>query len=112
MSRCFTIFTTVFHRILDFKNGAGFLSWPLFFLIPVSTSCKQKRAAGFFRNDNERSSLISMFTETVVYYSMKSVRRIFCGIVEKKLRALQTFHFRYSLFVLLRIDSNQIPSKA
>jgi hypothetical protein len=27
----FTIFTTVFHRILDFKNGAGFLSWPLFF---------------------------------------------------------------------------------
>ena len=24
------IFTSVFHRILDFKNGAGFLSWPLF----------------------------------------------------------------------------------
>jgi hypothetical protein len=29
----FTIFTTVFHRILDFKNGAGFLSWPLYFFI-------------------------------------------------------------------------------
>jgi gliding motility associated protien GldN len=28
------IFTTVFHRILDFKNGAGFLSWPLFFFRP------------------------------------------------------------------------------
>ena len=28
----FAIFTTVFHRILDFKNGAGFLSWPLFLL--------------------------------------------------------------------------------
>jgi hypothetical protein len=27
----FTTFTTVFHRILDFKNGAGFSSWPLFF---------------------------------------------------------------------------------
>ena len=25
------IFVTVFHRILDFKNGAGFLSWPLLF---------------------------------------------------------------------------------
>ena len=25
------IFVTVFHRILDFKNGAGFLSWPHFF---------------------------------------------------------------------------------
>lgn len=24
-------FTSVFHRILDFKNGAGFLSWPHFF---------------------------------------------------------------------------------
>jgi len=31
----FTIFTTVFHRILDFKNGAGFLSWPLFFFIRI-----------------------------------------------------------------------------
>src|SRR5438128_6921240 len=28
----FTIFTTVFHRLLVFKNGAGFLSWPLFIL--------------------------------------------------------------------------------
>jgi len=26
------IFVSVFHRILDFKNGAGCLSWPLFFL--------------------------------------------------------------------------------
>jgi hypothetical protein len=26
------IFVTVFHRILDFKNGAGFLSGPLFYL--------------------------------------------------------------------------------
>jgi hypothetical protein len=26
------IFTTVFHRILDFKNGAGFPSKPLFLL--------------------------------------------------------------------------------
>jgi hypothetical protein len=26
------IFIPVFHRILDFKNGAGFLSRPLFFL--------------------------------------------------------------------------------
>jgi hypothetical protein len=25
------IFVSVFHRILDFKNGAGFLSWPHFF---------------------------------------------------------------------------------
>jgi hypothetical protein len=25
------IFIPVFHRILDFKNGAGFLSRPLFF---------------------------------------------------------------------------------
>lgn len=25
------IFVTVFHRILDFKDGAGFLSWPHFF---------------------------------------------------------------------------------
>ena len=25
------IFVSVFHRILDFKNGAGCLSWPLFF---------------------------------------------------------------------------------
>jgi hypothetical protein len=24
-------FVTVFHRILDFKNGAGFLSWSLFY---------------------------------------------------------------------------------
>jgi hypothetical protein len=27
------IFVTVFHRILDFKNGAGFLSGPHFFLV-------------------------------------------------------------------------------
>ena len=27
-------FTSVFHRILDFKNGAGFLSWPHFFCLP------------------------------------------------------------------------------
>jgi hypothetical protein len=27
----YRIFTSVFHRILDFKNGAGFLSKPLFF---------------------------------------------------------------------------------
>ena len=26
------IFVTVFHRILDFKNGAGCLSGPLFFI--------------------------------------------------------------------------------
>ncbi len=25
------IFVSVFHRILDFKNGAGSLSWPLIF---------------------------------------------------------------------------------
>lgn len=25
------IFVSVFHRILDFKDGAGFLSWPHFF---------------------------------------------------------------------------------
>jgi len=25
-----SIFGSVFHRILDFKNGAGFLSWPFF----------------------------------------------------------------------------------
>jgi hypothetical protein len=24
------IFVSVFHRILDFKDGAGSLSWPLF----------------------------------------------------------------------------------
>jgi hypothetical protein len=23
----------VFHRILDFKSGAGFLSWPFFFAL-------------------------------------------------------------------------------
>ena len=34
----FTIFTTVFHRILDFKNGAGFLSWPLFLFLPLFIS--------------------------------------------------------------------------
>jgi hypothetical protein len=28
----FTTFTLVFHRILDFKNGAGCLSGPLFAL--------------------------------------------------------------------------------
>lgn len=27
-----TILSPVFHRILDFKDGAGFLSWPQFFL--------------------------------------------------------------------------------
>ena len=27
----YCIFTSVFHRILDFKNGAEFLFWPLFF---------------------------------------------------------------------------------
>ena len=27
------IFVSVFHRILDFKNGAGFLSWPHFFYL-------------------------------------------------------------------------------
>ena len=27
------IIVSVFHRILDFKNGAGFLSWPLFFAL-------------------------------------------------------------------------------
>ena len=32
MGNC-CIFVTVFHRILDFKNGAGFLSGPLFYLI-------------------------------------------------------------------------------
>jgi hypothetical protein len=33
----FTTFTTVFHRILDFKNGAGFSSWPLcFFYWPLA----------------------------------------------------------------------------
>jgi hypothetical protein len=31
----YCIFTSVFHRILDFKNGAGFLSWPLIFLDPL-----------------------------------------------------------------------------
>ena len=29
------IFTPVFHRILDFKNGAGFLSKPHFFNVAV-----------------------------------------------------------------------------
>jgi len=28
-------FISVFHRILDFKNGAGFLSGPLFLFIPL-----------------------------------------------------------------------------
>ena len=32
LENCCT-FITVFHRILDFKNGAGFLSWPLYFFI-------------------------------------------------------------------------------
>ena len=27
-----SIFISVFHRILDFKNGAEFPFWPLFFL--------------------------------------------------------------------------------
>jgi len=34
----FFIFTTVFHRILDFKNGAGSLSWPLCFLYQTTFS--------------------------------------------------------------------------
>jgi hypothetical protein len=29
----YSIFTSVFHRILDFKNGAGFSSKPLFFYV-------------------------------------------------------------------------------
>jgi hypothetical protein len=32
------IFTSVFHRILDFKNGAGFPSSPFFFLGYESTA--------------------------------------------------------------------------
>ena len=31
-------FNSVFHRILDFKNGAGFLSWPLCFLLQPNIS--------------------------------------------------------------------------
>ncbi len=34
------IFVMVFHRILDFKNGAGFLSWPLFILYLILFAMK------------------------------------------------------------------------
>ncbi len=30
-AKYYRIFIPVFHRILDFKNGAGFLSWPHYF---------------------------------------------------------------------------------
>jgi hypothetical protein len=33
-----SIFISVFHRILDFKNGAEFLFRPLFFYTPSSAS--------------------------------------------------------------------------
>ena len=41
-----TIIALVFHRILDFKNGAGFLSWPQFFLLQPN----EKRVY-FFQNE-------------------------------------------------------------
>jgi hypothetical protein len=44
-----TIIVLVFHRILDFKNGAGCLSWPQFFSL-------QQKEKGFIFS---REKLIS-----------------------------------------------------
>ena len=43
-----SIFIPVFHRILDFKNGAEFLFWPLFFLITDCTDLYCLERSFFF----------------------------------------------------------------
>src|SRR4029079_10769391 len=65
MGNC-CIFVTVFHRILDFKNGAGFLSGPLFlFSRPGCTSKIIMQDPRFSFSDYFRQLFLIFFPDII-----------------------------------------------